>query len=228
MTHVMTQKEKVEYLSAAGKKADSATGPWKHGYDHFTSGGKPEDNPYTLTQEQLEMYREWAEGYYQASYNVRVAEQLESVEPITFQQVLDLPRKLVCDGEIMNLIYHNMLDIAEEDAWLADDKFERVEVEEIFFDYGDGNRTRTIGVISFDRIDAMVFNHAGRGGYEYHKEFILNREVYHNMLLYIQSVFLENRQEEALDDPVYGPGDDAEHLINFYGKRLEINEEEEQ
>ena len=232
MSHVMTQKEKIEFLYKAEETANSATGPWKHGHDHFVSGGDYKDNPYQCTPESFAedghaAYREWAEGFEHARYATSVGKQLTTVEPITFRQVLDLPRELVSDGEIMSLIYHNMLDIPNgHDAWLPDEKFERIDVEQIFFDYGDGNRTRTIGVISFDSIDTMVFNHAGRGGYEYHNEFVLNREVYNNMLLYIQSVFLENSQEEGVEDPVYGLDDDAEHLINFYGKRLEINEEE--
>lgn len=225
MSHVKTKNEKIQYLEKISNKFESGTKEYKEGYNHFTGDvTKMKECPYEYHCDTTgKNHSDWCSGFHDAYYAGVVEKDLKEDKPVTFRQVLELPRKFdKGDSEIMNLVYHNMLDIEDYGTWCGDDTFAHIDVGVVFYDNGDGERTKTIGVLSFDGIDVMAYNHAGRGSFEYNNTFIFNNEVYNQMLLYIRSVLFEANNDVPVKD--VDLDDDAEHLINFYGSRLEIAE----
>ncbi|AXN57885.1 hypothetical protein KASHIRA_02440 [Serratia phage vB_SmaM-Kashira] len=230
MSRVMTKKEKMAYIQETKKILAGAPTDFIAGFDHQkgTDFMAYRDNPYT--REDGDKGRHWAAGFERATITNRVREELKNTVPVTFGEILALPRKDMESWDtsrICSLIEHHMIQgvYNATSVWVEDKAFERIDVETIFYDNGDGERTRTIGLLSFDSIPVMLYNHSGRGSFEYSNEFVLNSLVFKNMALYIQSVLLEH--DDDADIVEYSPDDDAEHLINFYGSRLEIVKGEE-
>jgi hypothetical protein len=231
MSNPMTRKEKLAYIKECGKLLLGGSPEYKAGNKHFTGDiNKMSDNPYREHGRSEDPVlrakcKDWFNGFENAYYVKQVKQELKTTVPVTFQQVLDLPRLKSewCNYKVGSLIEHQMIDgVTEHHIGLSDDKFGRIDVEDIFYDNGDGERTRTLGVMSFDGIPVMLFNHCGRGNFEYTREFIIDGEVFKQAVLYIHSVIIDNEGEEGIE--VYSLEDDAEKLINFYGSRLEIKE----
>jgi hypothetical protein len=225
----MTRKEKLEFIKDKEKRLAGASPEYKAGREFFSGDVMMMTyNPYreyTPDEKDLKQkYKDWSAGFEDAYYLSVIKKELETIVPVTFQQVLDLPRQPKEDWndyKICSLIEHHMFaGLESRCVYIEDSKFERVDIETIFFDNGDGERTRTVGVVSFDGIDIMLYNHAGRGSYEYSNEFIINKDVYRQAVLYIHSVIMDHEEENDLE--VFDVNDDAERLINFYGARLEI------
>lgn len=225
MSHVKTKNEKIQYLEKIANKFESGTKEYKEGYNHFNGEiAKMKECPYEFHCDMTgKKHSDWCSGFQEAYYAGVVEKDLKEDKPVTFRQVLALPRKNDRgDSTIMNMLYHNMLDVEEFGGWVSDESFPRIDIGEIYYDNGDGERTRTVGVLSFDGIDVMAYNHAGRGSFEYKKTFVFNNEIYKQMNLYIQAVLFESYNDVPMKD--VDLDDDAEHLINFYGSRLEIAE----
>ena len=232
MSNPMTRKEKLAYIKESGKRLLGASPEYKAGNKHFTGDiNKMSDNPYKEYGRSEDPVlrakcKDWFSGFESAYYVERTKEELKTDTPVTFQQVLDLPRReknAWCNHKLGSLIQHQMIEgVTENYIHLSDDKFGRIDIEDIFYDNGDGERTRTLGVMSFDGIPVMLFNHSGRGSFEYTREFIINGDVFKQAVLYIHSVIIDNEEDEGIE--VYSLEDDAEKLINFYGSRLEIKE----
>lgn len=229
MSRVMTKKQKIAYIRETEKILKGAPEEFVIGFNaqKGTDFMLYRDNPHKRDSPDFdqEKSRMWGAGFDRATMTNQVRESLKTVVPITFGEILALPRhdqESWDTSRIYSLLEHNMIQGAHNhnSVFVEDKEFERIDVETIFYDNGDGERTRTLGLLSFDSIPVMLYNHSGRGSFEYSNEFVLNSVVFKNMVLYIQSVLLEHEDSDDIEE--FSLDDDAEHLINFYGSRLEI------
>lgn len=212
----MTQKQRMNYIASKKERYASASDVYREGYNAYKGGDALEEiksNPYKGAGR-----GDWHEGVCDAYYVGIVQKEIDTLVPVTFDQVLKLPRTPSKDGWVINsMVNDSMLpDMENLYGGEEDSKFYDILVEEIYSKNHDGERTEDIGLLSFKGEPTMLYNASGRGGYEYSNVFILDADRYRSMLNHIRSVLEE---DEETNRHVVNGDDDAELLINFYGSR---------
>lgn len=86
----------------------------------------------------------------------------------------------------------------------------------------DGEREWTIVGIYFVDQPLMILQSAGRGGKDYTKRFIVNKEMYVNFIKHVNSLIVfKDHYKKFLDADIVSMDEDVSEIGNFYGDTIE-------
>ena len=128
------------------------------------------------------------------------------------------PKTITKDIYCLNGFYYN--HVPEIDFSNIDyDLNKKIEIK-YYVDYCfDGRRTWKLASVWYDDKPVMIIQNAGREGDDHHERFITDKNLYFDIIKYLQSLIISEEIEEELDDLI-DEGIEIDNLTNFYGHCL--------
>lgn len=99
---------------------------------------------------------------------------------------------------------------------IEEEKNKRIEIRFYKYKQIDDRRVWILGGVFFNDKPVMVIQSAGREGRDHRAQFITDRFMYREMLMYIFML----SEVEYLAGELVSPDDDIEDLVEFYGDKL--------
>lgn len=122
-----------------------------------------------------------------------------------------------CLGELKGFYYNH---IPEVDLGWSSSAYglnnERVTIKCYKNHCFDGRRVWKLASVWLDEKPVMIIQNAGREGDDHAKKFVTNKQLYIEMINYIQSLV----KKDFDDVEEYNENEDNERLITFYGYNL--------
>lgn len=133
------------------------------------------------------------------------------------------PEEVTRDIGILRGVYYNHTPEIHDDKGIDFYKLKNERIEVRYYKYYsfDARRFWALASIYFNEEPVMIIQNAGRDGDDHAKRFITNRNLYNEMIGYIQSLIVKEI-ENSID--VYDENEDIENLDEFYGYSMMLLE----